>query len=515
METTHSQSRPSPFAPEPAGRAPEEVTGGEAEADQEAPAEAELTEDEARALDVLDRCCRDDGFPHFVREVFSLSVDIFKDHRWVGGDFVEDVSAWLGSNPKTIRVSARDHMKSMLFYAHIMWKVFRSYFLRRPREIAYFSYKESMAGYHLAKVKKAIRCNPYFRDVVDHKPLADSVLCYSWDGRAKVTVTPYGLLEFKRGLHAQDVYVDDPFQDPGNKLVPSKILQVNDVMRTQVLDMFQNECHVAGTAQTNHDFFFDDAFAKRFSRRVMRAMVDEANRVALWPEWMTFEELEAKRAERGEKAFNQEYLCSPAYAENSYVDKAKLAAAVDPRLPNHTPESWAALMVVREAAEEETDTDKVGGWDLGKKGHPAHFSCFERREGKRIQICDRWFDGEDYTAQLAWITRFCDAVGVYRCYYDNTRGELEVLAESGALPSFFEPVHFTHQGKHKMAAQFEREISAGTCKLVNVQRSQSQYLLVNNELQCPETPEGHGDCFWSAAMTCLDAEEGGADVNFY
>ena len=464
---------------------------------------------EAKMVDlkILDQALNEDGFPVFVNHIFSLSTDVFKDRHFTGGVFIDDISQWLSKEPKTLRVSARDHFKSMSFYAHIMWKILRLYRTKRSREINYFSYGESMASYHLAKIKTAIKCNPYFEDITDLKQMADSILSYTWDRKHKVTVSPRGLLEFKRGIHCNDIYVDDPFQDPENKLIPTKILMINKTMKTQILDMFQDECHIAGTAQTNHDFFFDDNFVSRFSRRILPAVVDEKTHKVLWPEWMSWDELMAKKRERGEKIFNQEYLCSPVYSENMFIDtKERLYSVVNATLKNYSINEWMK--------EEHDDYDRVAGWDLGKKNHPAHFAVFEKRNNKRIQIHDHWFDRQDYTAQLEYIQGFIDEMGIYKVYYDSTRGELEMMEETGELPGEFEPTPFTFKSKHKMAGAFDRAITNKEVELLNVPRTLNQIMMVNNELQAPSTPEGHGDSFWSICLSFMDQEDEGTDINF-
>lgn len=456
-------------------------------------------------LDVLRRATEPDGFPVFLEHIFSESKDIFKNQTFTGGEFTQEIARWLNGNSKTLRVSAKDHFKSMSFYAHIMWKILMLRFRKTNREIQYFSYKENMAAYHTAKIKTAIECNPYFEGIIDLKDQAESMLSYSWDGRKKVTVTPRGLLEFKRGIHCHDVYVDDPFQDPESKLVPKKINKINTTMKTQIIDMFQEECHIAGTAQTNHDFFFDKDFTSRFSVKILPAMVDRIKRVALWPEWMSFEELEAKEKERGQRVFNQEYLCSPVYAENAYIEKEKLYSVVKPENKNYSFDEWKR--------EKHGDWDRVGGWDLGKKGHPAHFVVYEKRKDKRVQIHDRWFDHIDYTDQLAHIVQAIDVFGMYKVYYDSTRGELEMLEEAGSLPGEFEGVHFTFKAKHGMAAAIDQAISQKKIELLNEPRSLSQMLVVNNDLQAPATPEGHGDSFWSNGLSFMDILDEGVDIS--
>lgn len=465
----------------------------------------ELALETKRKLDILRRATKPDGFPVFLEHIFSQSLDIFKNQHFTGGAFPNEIAIWLNSEKRTLRVSAKDHFKSMSFYAHIMWKILMLRFNKVNREIQYFSYKESMAAYHTAKIKTAISCNPYFEDIIDLKGQAESVLSYSWDGRKKLTVTPRGLLEFKRGIHCHDVYVDDPFQDPESKLVPTKITKINTVMKTQILDMYQNECHIAGTAQTNHDFFFDKDFTSRFSVKILPAMVDRVRRIALWPEWMNFTELEAKEKERGQKVFNQEYLCSPVYSENAYIEKEKLYSVVKPDNRNYTFDEWRK--------KDRGDYDRIGGWDLGKKNHPAHFVVYEKRNGKRIQIHDKWFDHVDYKDQMAYIMEAIECFGMYKVFYDCTRGELEMMEENGTLAGEFEGVHFTFKGKHAMAAAFDQAIGAKEIELLDIPRSLNQILIVNNDLQAPTTPEGHGDSFWSNSMSFRDIVDEGVDIS--
>lgn len=455
-----------------------------------------------------------DDFPYFTHAIFSQSTDILKSGAWTDGEFIEDICRWLVVNKKTIRVSAKDHFKSMSFYAHIMWKILRLYFTNMSREIQYFSYKDSMSSYHLAKIKVAVMCNPFFRGVVDSKEQAEGIISYTWNGEKKLTVSPKGLLEFKRGIHCPDIYVDDAMQDPENKMILTKINRINQIMRNQIIDMAQDELHIVGTAQTNNDFYFDRNFTSRFAVRIMPAIINDAEKRVLWPEWMDYAELMAKKLERGEKVFNQEYLVSPVYSENAYFDREKLGRSINKSLKNYSTEQWEREMERRKNNDEETDTDRVGGWDLGKKSHPAHFTWFEKINKKRIQRHSKWFDNVDYTEQLEYIKTIIDACSLHTVYYDATRGELEMQAETGELPGELEPVHFTFKGKNSMANAWDKAITNGAIEILNDQRMIDQILIVNNDLQAPDTPEGHGDSFWSIALTFRDAEMEGVDITF-
>lgn len=472
-------------------------------------------------LDVAEKAVTD--FPFFVREIFSKSTDIFKNHHWTGGVFIDEISAWLQGNPKTARVSAKDHFKSMSFYAHLMWKIHCLAFNGRRREVHYFSYKESMASYHLAKIKDAVACNPYFSEVIDLKDQAEGKISYTWDGKTAITITPRGLLEFKRGIHCNDIYVDDPLQDPSNKLVPTKVLLVNDIMRTQIIDMPQDELHIAGTPQTTSDFFFDDNFMSRFSRKILPAVVNDSEKKVLWPEWMSYEELMAKKKERGLKGFKQEYLCTPVYSADAYFNEEQIDAVINQKLRNYTMAEWKKEKEKERAeasakGQEPPLFDVSAGFDIGKKGHPSHFSVFEKRRTKkgarrRIQIHSKWMDHWDYNDQIRYLKEAVENFRIDKLFYDNTRGEFEAFEERGELPPEMVGVPFSYKRKHAMATALDQAVGAKSVEFVNDQRQRNQMLIVTSDLDAPSTPEGHGDSFWSNGLAFCDEIGGEVDIS--
>lgn len=303
----------------------------------------------------------------------------------MGGPYIDQVSRFLDSNKRTARVGARDHFKSTSFYARFMWHLFRT--RDHNFEAHYFSYGQDMSGYHIEKIKKLIKPNPYFAQCRDLKATADSVGAWTWDGEHTVTLDPKSLLSFKRGIHPEWIAVDDPFQDSENKLEPTTILKINDVFKKQILDMAKvgGELHVVGTAQTPQDFFFDKTVMRRFSVSVEPAVVSEAKRIARWPEHMDFNELMERREERGPKVFAQEYLCSPVYTEDAWLEEDELKACVDPSLSNYNPFKLPEDVVF--------DGDITAGWGLGKKRHPSHFAVFETKDGVSAQLHSSWMGG--------------------------------------------------------------------------------------------------------------------------
>lgn len=426
-------------------------------------------------------------FSFFVENIFSKSESLFPN-GFVTGQYVKDVCDLLQENKKTARVSARDHFKSTAFYAHFMHKLFSCW--DKNIEGHYFSYQYQMAAYHISKIKQAVKSNPFFGELIDKKRTAESVIKYTWDEKHFIKLVPHGLLEFKRGIHAPLIYVDDPFQDPASKMVITVIKKINEIFVAQIMDMVQDELHVCGTPQTNEDFFFNKNVMGRFKVMINPAIVSEPQKLALWPEWMGWDELMLRKQEKGEKLFNQEYLCSPTYAEEAFIKRDVLLSLVNTKLEN--------LSYLKK---HETNNEVVGGFDIGKKAHPSHFAVFEIVNGKRIQIHQKFMDSWDYVDQLEYLRLSIENFGIDNLYYDDTRGEFESFKEQGILPPQMEGVHFTTKSKYSMAAQLDKSITQKAVEFLDNRRMLEQMLLVTNDLQAIETPEGHGDSFWSVALT--------------
>lgn len=427
----------------------------------------------------------------FVNNIFSQSFE-----KFIRGDHIDWTADFLQEYIKTCRVSAKDHFKSTSLYSRFMWEMITRSNSPVDREYHYFSYTSKLASYHLAKIKAAVKINPFFVDLIDEKNQAEGVIRYRWHGsNVAFTLEPQGLLEFKRGLHCNGgVFVDDPFQDPASKLDPKVITRINDIMKSQVMDI-PNEgafLHIVGTAQTKDDFFFDKDFLSRFQNVVLPAVKDAKNKIVLWPEWMDWDELQARRKERGDKVFNQEYLCSPVYAENTFFTEDQIIGMMFdiPNLPFNQDR-------------DPKDSDIIAGWDLGKHRHPAHFSVFDikgDKEDEWVQIHQHFFDKTDYKDQLDYIKLAIEKLEIDRVYYDATRGELEVVAEKNELPNEFRPVNLGLKKKNALATEFDKKRTNAKIKLINDDRQRQSILAVMNDLKAIETFEGHGDAFFSICL---------------
>lgn len=447
------------------------------------------------------RCMEADGFEFFINNVFSASFG----GDFVGGDYVDDIATRMATKPWTMDVTARGHFKSTRLYAEIMHTIFT---MKRDREAWYFSYNTDLSAYHLKKVKGMIKRNPFFVIFKDDKAQAEGILAYTNDRGDTYTNTPAGLLAFKRGIHADDIYIDDPLRDPENKLAPTVILKINRTIKTEIYPMVNKggRCRVVGTPQTNDDFFYDPNLRNKWDVEIKDAMLDEANRVALWPEWTSFDELEDIRKTIGEKTFNQEYRAKPAYSEDSYISRERLITVIDENM--------------QPALEYTGSHDVVAGLDIGKHRHPSHLALFERWELTELdrdgnpqyvyrQLLSRWLDGMDYTTQWNYLLDVVMLYNISVLRYDNTRGEFEAFYET-ATPqqrNIFKPVVFSLKSKNAMAAMIDKLITGKRITLLNDQRQTSQVLAVTSDLNAFETAEGHGDSFWSIGLATKDEKE--------
>lgn len=446
------------------------------------------------AIEVVRRKCRQPGgFKYFINYVFSASFG----GDFVGGQYVDDIADRMEKLPWTMDVTARGHFKSTRFYAEIMFDVFT---MERDLEAWYFSYNTDLSSYHLKKLKQMIKRNPFFVDVRDGKAQAEGILAYERSGHT-YTNAPAGLLAFKRGIHADRIYVDDPLRDPENKLAPTVIKKINRVIATEIYPMVNKggRCRVVGTPQTYEDFFYDEKLRNKWDVQIRDAMVDEKNRISIWPEWTSFAELEDIRNTIGEKTFNQEYRAKPAYAEDSRIERTALLGVID--------ETLKAL------SEYDGELDVVGGMDLGKHRHPSHLVLFTRQvingQHHYKQILSRWLDGMGYSLQWELLQTMATLYNLDVLRYDNTRGEFEAFMEN-ATPNqkrIFKPVTFNLKNKNAMATQLDALITSGRITLLNDQRQTEQILAVTSDLNAMESEQGHGDSFWSIGLATIEEKE--------
>ena len=446
-------------------------------------------------------------FVYFVNEVFSLS-----ERNFIKGEHVDNSARFLSQNKKTLRVSARHHFKSFSLYAYFMWKLMFQGAVSNL-EVHYFSFNAELAGYHIKKIKQAIAANPFFKDIIDLKPTAESVIKYTWDRKHTTSIEPHGLIQFKRGIHCDITFVDDPFQDPENELNLSIIYKINEIFKSNILDMPKEpdgELHIVGTAQTKEDFFFDELVTKRFKVKILPAISKDeitGKDKALWPEWMDLEELYLKREERTERIFSREYMCTPVYSTIAFFNRETLEKKIINR----------NLIMMKKRIKYRPQGRVYAGFDIGKKAHPSHLAVFEDRENKLIMIHHKFMDGwpyasgkqffEPHPTQLEYLKLCIQNFNIVELFYDNTRAEFEASADQGILPPQMIPIILTPKVRYMMATGFDKLVEREQLEIPNDERLIDQICSVTNDLHAIQSAKGHGDAFWSVALALLGVKD--------
>lgn len=441
-------------------------------------------------------------FVFFVNNIFSKS-----EKNFIHGEYIDDTARFLSQNNRTARISARHHFKSFSFYAYFMWKLMYEGQTSNI-EAQYFSFNADLAAYHIGKIKNTILANPYFDDIIDLKPTAESVLKFSWDNKHFTTLAPHGLVQFKRGIHADLIFIDDPFQDPENELNLNVIYKINEIFKSNILDMPKEpdgELHIAGTPQTSEDFFFDKNLMQRFKVQVLPAITDEDT--ALWPEWMDIDELKRRRKERGKRVFSREYMCTPVYSTKGFFDK-------DEFKKNTVNEN---LVNLKSSIVYSTLNRVVAGFDIGKKSHPSHLAVFEIKGERVVMIHHKFMDEWAYSngkefyphkpTQLEYLKQCITNFNIKELYYDDTRGEFEVFAEQGLLPKQMIPQVFTTKLRNAIATAFHQLVERSVLMFPNDDRLINQICSITESLQAIKTKEGHADSFWSTALAMIGIKD--------
>jgi len=424
------------------------------------------------------------SFKYFNNSIFPHSFE----NEFMFGSHLNEWADTLQHNKFACIQAPRKHSKSTTIYSYLMWLVYKTRV--KNLEIFYVSYKKDLAGYHINKMKNLLLINPAFADVKDLTP-AETIAKYTWDNHHRIVIEPEGILSFKRGRHPDLVILDDVLADPTEMLNLSVIKKINRIFFEQIISIPKEggEMKIIGTPQTPNDFLFQIKEKKEFKDGWGRfpAIVSEKQKKVLWPERFPFERLMELKDSLGEKAFNKEYMLSPVYSEESFFKKEELLEAVDVSLETNLNSL-------------QTRNDVIAGWDIGKKTHPSHFTIFEIVDDIWVQRFEIFMDGWDYDKQLKYVEAQMERFQVDKCYFDNTRGEFEKAMETGEMDERFIPITFSLKSKYAMAVGFEKAVMTNKIKLLDKKRMIDQILCVTNDLQAIETPEGHGDSFWSIAL---------------
>jgi hypothetical protein len=471
-----------------------------------------------------------EDFVFFLEKVFPLSFEgqMFlqadNTHRpFALGDFHRVLARTIqeelesGGRSRFSFMAPRLHLKStVLNYGFTFWQLFRGYrtggrdwLTAEDIDGLVISYKDDLAGDHIRNTKRLIEANPLTRLWKDRKPQAEAVMSYDVDfglGHSWLAeLRGSGILSAARGKHPKFVVVDDPLSDFANPAETSELEHIDRVFRQVILSLPRrgDPLIVIGTPQAEDDLLHKLADNESFIWQRHPAVKDEATREVLWPEVFSYEVLEQKRKEVGEKAFLVEYMLVPLRSLDGYFNREEIEACVAPEM-----ESWP----LDEHFPAEQCEGVYAGIDIGRESHPTHISVLAVYEGWLIQVYERFLDNVDYNTQVRIINQLVEHYKINRVYYDATRGE---MADRG-LSRVVHGVKFSKSNKVAMAQALERYVRGNPDldepRLLllgpTTSRQVNSILAVNRELKARTSQGDHGDAFWSNALAVKAAEEG-------
>lgn len=415
-------------------------------------------------------------------------------------DHLQKDTARLQFYNRTSTIAPRFHLKSTLTEAYILWKLLRCQ--HRFESWMYFSYTGDLAAHHTKIIKLYISVLPeLFGDYLDLTESESIIHMTNPQGR-HFYCEPCGILTFQRGKHPHGIICDDILRDPRVRLDLSILLKINAIFFEEIEQMPKEEIHVVGTPQHSEDTLSkletrSDYHCKRYD-----AEVDSAKHIAWWPGLFPWDELKRREKRIGQKAYKKEFRCRPVHGVESYLDFDVLSAMIDETLPNYSLTDHPYF----------GDKQVFAGFDIGKKTHPSHLWVgVEEGEGETSsirQIHSKFMDGWDYGRQIEYLDKAIQEFNINKLHYDDTRSEFEIAKEKEELPLQMEGKAFRASSKFSMAVELDKKVTNNRIKLLADEpgddRQKRSILMVDCDLKAAETPEGHGDAFFSLCLA-IDA----------
>ena len=433
------------------------------------------------------------GFFDFIKDVWSKGYErpeLF--NSWHIELICDDVERSLQEKKHYAAVIPRYHLKStILGHGFSIWMFLKNWNPRFASNGMYLSYSDGMSQYHIAEINKAVRQNEVLREwLVDKSPQADYAFRYAIQG-VPIDIMHGGLFSFKRGSHVNRFLIaDDILRDPDNPLNLTQLVKIEEHFMTESMQIPVGDSIVIvlGTPMAPNDLLTQLQYDERFNYRFLPALDPIEGHRVLCPAIRTEEWLLREQKTRP-RSFSSEFMLLPYLASDAYLNDAEIRKCENSELVN---------LGVR-AMEEFGSECTVAGFDVGKKRHPSHLSIFATKDGKAIQVFQRFLDNWNYTDQKAYLNQMAEDFGIDKAYYDNTRGELEEMG----LSSVWRPMIFSAKSKGKMAQTFEEYVVQEKIEFIADERHRSQITCVDGNLNAPATPMGHGDSFFSNAMACV------------
>lgn len=377
----------------------------------------------------------------------------------------------------------------------------------------YFSYNEKLASEKTADLKRFIRTNPYTRFWKDLKPSAESIINYliDWgDGPvAEVFLRPSGIKAATRGRHPSFVIADDILSDFSNPLSSSELRLISRIFRNAIMSMPSNPSDplmLIGTPQAFEDILYQLANDEEWMWLTYPAVKNWEKKTVQWSEKYDYDRLMRIRKSHGEASFAVEQQLVPVTITDQFFSRDDLAPIVDADL-----KMWDLTKEFPNRA----GLGVYAGLDIGKTVHPSHVIVFlELPDKTLIPLYESFLDHTSYTKQVRLLNFLAKRFNL-KGYFDRTNN---VLSDRGLSRRWVGKV-FTKRLKANMALMFEKrvfaEVDEGDSRMVlpSGERFLNQIVAVRKDLTASESPEGHGDSFWSVALAVKAADDGPSVVD--
>ena len=438
------------------------------------------------------------SFFEFVRDIWSLSYP-HPEHfgLWHVEMLCNDVEQAIAEGKYYVAILPRGHYKStILGHAFSLWRLLT---LKKDDEILYLSNSDNLAKRHISEIKKAVRANPILKHVMkDRSANSQHTFRFIIGGR-HITITSTGLTSFKRGMHVDGGLVaDDLLKDPENPLNTNTLTKIAEQFHKDAMFVPNPGAPiiVMGTPMAPNDLLAELMTDVRFNGRRLPVYDPIPGVEVLAPEIRDKEDLEKHRIAQP-VPFATEFLLKPYTSSIAFLNENDIESVENKELVSLS----SSYSHVDELENEVGLQCVIGGFDIGKKRNPSHLAIFKAYSDKLkiVQINSSFLDGWDYTEQADFINQVTERFNINFGYYDNTRAELD----DRDVHENWKPIIFTVKIKRQLAQMLEKFVRTGVIELIPDKRQKEQIISVNNDLQAPETFEGHGDCFWSVALACM------------
>ena len=439
------------------------------------------------------------NFYDFVRDIWSQGYE-YPEHfsLWHVELLCRELEESINNGKNYVAVLPRGHYKSTLLgHAFSVWRLLSS---DRDCQVSYLSYSETMARYHIQKIKEAIRNNHYLKGALRDRATGSDYTFRCTMGNKYIEILSNGIFSFQRGMHVNGALVaDDLLRDPENPLNVVSLEKVESIFYSNAMYIPSPGVPVVvvGTPMSPHDLLAKLQKDDTFVSRVLPIYYPVPDIPILAPEIRDKDWLE-KESKARPIQFKTEFMLEPYSGAISFLN--------DDDICNVENDNLISLNPYINHYKDIYDSDyTVAGLDIGKKRSPSNLVIFssKKNEYKMIQVNVEFMDGWDYTKQVDFINDVTENFGIDRGYFDNTRAELE----DRFLHPNWVPQKLTLTYKRKLAQIFEHFIKNNLIELIPDERQRALIVSVNNELKAPETALGHGDSFWAISLACMAYHE--------